>query len=87
MGKVAARAELGAGGGCSLKRQVAFEWVRKTLVVENRKIDRSHHSLSEMLEDTRSGSTSGVDVNAVRRLEVVRWTAGSQHFSSQYEQG
>lgn len=40
---------------------------------------------SEMLEDTRSGSTSGVDVNGVRRLEVVRWTAGSQHFSSQYE--
>ena len=42
---------------------------------------------SEDLKGTRSGSTSGVDVNGVRRLEVVRWTAGSQHFSSQYEQG
>ena len=40
---------------------------------------------SEDLEGTRSGSTSGVDVNGVRRLEVVRWTAGSQHFSSQYD--
>ena len=79
--------DVGRGGGCSLKRQVAFEWVRKTLVMKNRKMDRSHHGLSEDLKGTRSGSTSGVDMNGVRRLEVVLGTAGSQHFSSQYEQG
>ena len=48
MGKVAARAELGAGGGYSLKRQVAFEWVRKTLVIKNWKTDRSHHGLQKI---------------------------------------
>ena len=48
MGKVAARAEMWAGGGCSLKRQVAFESVRETLVMKNRKTDRSHHGLQKI---------------------------------------
>lgn len=45
---VAAKAELWVGGGGCLKRQVAFERVRKTLVMNDPKLDWSHHGLRKI---------------------------------------
>lgn len=55
---------------------------QERLLMNESELDGSHHGLRKTYIAPRV-DISGVDVNVVRRLKVLRWTAGSRHFRSQ----